>query len=419
MKVSQMAESLIGSEIIKLAQEINEKISKGEKVYNLTIGDFNPKVFPIPSELKEEIIRAINEDETNYPVPNGMPALRGAISEYLQARMGVSYNEQEIVVSGGARPLIYSAYRALVDEGDTVLFPVPSWNNNHYAHMLGAKAVWVETKPENNFMPTAAELKPYIGEASLLGLCSPLNPTGTVFTKEALEEICQLVVKENEARLQSGRKPLYLLYDQIYWVLTHGDTVHHDPVTINPAMRPYTVFVDGMSKAFAATGIRVGWSFGPERIIQKMKGILSHVGAWSPKAEQVAAGRYLKRTEDVDRFLTSFKTAVMDRLEGFYKGFSDLKSEGFPVDAIAPQAAIYLTIKIDLKGKKLPDGTVISTTQQTTKYLLEEAKMGIVPFNAFGASNDSAWYRLSVGTCRMEDVADAIASLRSALSKLS
>ncbi|MCB0430043.1 MAG: pyridoxal phosphate-dependent aminotransferase [Flavobacteriales bacterium] len=418
MKVSHMAENLIGSEIIKLAQEINEKISKGEKIYNLTIGDFNPKVFPIPAEFKQEIIRAFEEDETNYPVPNGMPALRKAISHFLSRRMGASYNEQEILVSGGARPLIYSLYRAVVDEGDTVVYPAPSWNNNHYTQMLGARAISVETRPENNFMPTAEDLAEHLGEATLLSLCSPLNPTGTVFTRQALQDICKLVAEENDRRQNEGRKPLYLMYDQIYWTLTHGETQHFDPVSVQPSLRPYCIFIDGMSKSFAATGVRIGWAFGPEKIIQDMKSILSHVGAWSPKAEQIAAARYLMNDDAIDRYLNTFKSEIMARLEGFYTGFMDLKKDGFPVDAIAPQAAIYLTIQVDLTGKQLPDGTVVSETSQTTQYLLNKAKLGLVPFNCFGSSQDSTWYRLSVGTCTLQDVQDAIASLRNALSQL-
>src|SRR5438105_1260413 len=128
--VSKLAENIIGSEIIKLAAEVNEKIKKGEKIYNLTIGDFNPKVFPIPAELKQGIINAYLDDQTNYPAADGMVELRLAVSKLLKERCDLEYKADEIVVAGGARPLIYALFRALVDPGDTVVFPVPSWNNN-------------------------------------------------------------------------------------------------------------------------------------------------------------------------------------------------------------------------------------------------------------------------------------------------
>ena len=195
-----MAENLIGSEIIKLAGEVKAKIAQGEKIYNLTIGDFNPSLFPIPTALKNEIVEAYVNNETNYPAANGVEELRVQVADFLKTRQGLDYSPNSILISGGARPLIYALYQTVIDKNDTVLFPVPSWNNNHYSHLSGAKQQIIETKPENDFMPTAAELKPYIKEATMIALCSPLNPTGTTFTKEGLAEICQLVLEENQRR---------------------------------------------------------------------------------------------------------------------------------------------------------------------------------------------------------------------------
>lgn len=421
LKVSRMAESLIGSEIIKLAAEVNEKIRNGEKVYNLTIGDFNPKIFPIPAELKREIITAYENDETNYPAADGVAELRKAVANLIEKRQGLKYGADEILIAGGARPIIYSIYRTVLDEGDKVLFPVPSWNNNHYTHMNSGDygyQVFVETTPENNFMPLASELAPHLKNVALVSLCSPLNPTGTTFTKEALAEICDLILAENKRR-GPGQKPLYLLYDQIYWALTFGEVKHYDPVSLRPEMHAYTIFVDGISKSLAATGVRVGWAMGPKRIIDKMKSILSHVGAWAPKAEQVASAKYLADLNQYDKFLDDIRNKVNSRLVAFHKGFQSLKAKGYRVDSIAPQAAIYLTIRLALHGQKTSDGKLLSTTKDVTSYILNEAKVAVVPFYAFGASVDSSWYRLSVGTCRIEDVDAIIQSLEKALSKLS
>lgn len=418
LQVSKIAENIIGSEIIKLAAEVNEKIKQGEKIYNLTIGDFNPKVFPIPTGLKQAIIEEYTNDQTNYPAADGMLELRQSISKLLKERGELNYATDEIVVTGGARPAIYAIFRALVDEGDTVVFPVPSWNNNHYTYLNNAKAVIVETSAENKFMPTAAEIAPYIAEANLLALCSPLNPTGTVFKKEDLESICDLVLEENKARAVSGRKPLYVMYDQIYWALTLGETQHYNPVTLRPEMKPYTLFVDGISKSLAATGVRVGWTMGPKPIVDKIKSILTHVGAWAPKAEQLAVATYLNNLTEYDGFIDHIKSEISARLNGFYEGFQALKAEGHGVDAIAPEAAIYLTVQFNLIGKTW-NGNVLNSTPDVTRFILDEAKVAIVPFYAFGASTDSTWYRLSVGTCSVADVADAIKSLRAALQKLS
>jgi aspartate aminotransferase len=419
LKVSKLAENIIGSEIIKLAAEVNEKIKKGEKVYNFTIGDFNPKIFPIPAGLKKAIIHAYEDDQTNYPAADGMLELRQSVSKLLMERGELDYKVDEIVIAGGARPVIYAIFKALVDADDVVLFPVPSWNNNHYTYLNNAKAVLIETTPENKFMPTAADLKPHISSANLIALCSPLNPTGTTFKKKDLEEICDLILDENAKRQAQNKKPLYLMYDQIYWALTFGETKHYNPVTLRPEMKNYTVFVDGISKSLASTGVRVGWSMGPKKIIDKMKSILTHVGAWAPKAEQMATAVYLNDLKAYDAYLADIKTKINDRLIHFHKGFQSLKTEGFKVDSIAPEAAIYLTVQFLLHGQKTQEGNVLNTTQEVTKYILDEAKVALVPFYAFGASADSSWYRLSVGTCKIEDINDVVGNLRSALAKLS
>ncbi|MBK6444819.1 MAG: aminotransferase class I/II-fold pyridoxal phosphate-dependent enzyme [Bacteroidetes bacterium] len=413
-----MAENLIGSEIIKLAAEIQEKIRNGERIFNYTIGDFDPRIFPIPQELNDEIITAYQNHQTNYPAANGMPELRKVVSEFLNDREGLSYSPDEILISGGARPLIYATYITLLDKGDTVVFPVPSWNNNHYCHLSEARSEFIETQPDNDFMPTAEEIRPHLKNATLLSLCSPLNPTGTVFDKEQLTQICDLVLEENRRR-SPEQKPLYLMYDQIYWVLTFGKTEHFNPVSLRPEMREYTIFIDGISKSLAATGVRVGWAFGPQRIMDKMRAILSHVGAWAPKAEQVATAKYLQNKTALNIFLEKFKAEIDMRLHGFYDGFMELKKAGYKVHAIAPQAAIYLTIQLDLKGMKTKNGVVLETQRDVTQHILDEAKLAVVPFSAFGSSDDSTWYRLSVGTCNASEIPDVFLSLKKVLSELS
>lgn len=416
-KISKLAENIIGSEIIKLASEVNEKIKQGEKIFNMTIGDFNPKQFPIPTELKQYIIDEYEEDQTNYPAADGMLELRQAVSNFLKEKGNMDYASDEILVSGGARPIIYCIFRTLVDPEDTVVFAVPSWNNNHYANLNNAKSVIIEAKAEDNFMPSAKDIAPHIQTATLIALCSPQNPTGTVFSKEGLEAICDLILAENKRRGDS-QKPVYLMYDQIYWQLMMGDTKHYNPVILRPEMKEYTIFVDGISKSLSATGVRVGWTMGPKAIVSKMKSLLSHMGAWAPKAEQLATAKYLNNTAAYDDYMKAQTNEVYMRLKGLYDGFQSLKSEGYQVDAISPQAAIYLTIQFDLRGKTTESGSVLSSTREITKYILDEAKVAVVPFYAFGTSEDSTWFRMSVGTCAVADVEVIISNLRSALSKL-
>jgi aspartate aminotransferase len=417
MKLSHLSQTLIGSEIVKLGGEIRERIRQGEHIYNFTVGDFDPSIFPIPQILEDAIVDAYRQHFTNYPLGEGNLDLREAVSTYLQTFQGLSYAPDEILVASGGRPLIYAFYRAVCDRGDKVIYAVPSWNNNHYTHFVEGEHVVIEATAATNFMPTAEDIRPHIQDAALLSLCSPQNPTGTTFSREGLEAICNLVVEENKRRGPGG-KSLYLLYDQMYWQLTYGAIEHYDPVSLNAEIRPYTVYVDAISKVFAATGVRVGWSTGPKHVLAKMKAILSHVGAWAPMAEQKAVARFLLQDDAIKAYLEHFKSELEYRLRRIYDGIIALKKKGLHVDAVAPEAAIYLTLQCNLVGKKAPDGEVLLTQSDVTAYLLQYAKLAIVPFYAFGAPKSSSWYRLSVGTCKREEVDGMLTQLGEALEQL-
>jgi aspartate aminotransferase len=416
MQLSRLAETLIGSEIVKLGGEIREKIRRGAKIYNFTVGDFDPAIFPIPKELEDGIVDAYRRHFTNYPAAEGNLDLRESISVFIKDRQKLEYSVEEILVSSGGRPLIYSVFRTVVDPGDKVIYAVPSWNNNHYTHLNGGKHIVIEAAAENNFMPTADAIRPHIAGAALLCLCSPQNPTGTTISQKDLSAICELVLEEN-ARRGPEEKKLYVLYDQMYWQLTYGKIVHHDPVSLYPAMREYTVFIDAISKMFAATGVRVGWAIGPAPIMKKMNAIMSHIGSWAPMAEQKATAAFLLKKEAIDAYLEGFKAGLSERLNRIYDGLQRLKKAGHPVDVLAPEAGIYLTIKVDLAGRK-SGGVAIKDQQEVTAFLLNEAGLAVVPFSAFGAPKTSPWYRLSVGTCRTEEIPEMLQKLEEAMKKL-
>ena len=415
-RLSHLAETLIGSEIVRLGADIKEKINKGEKIYNFTIGDFDSSIFPIPKKFEDEIIDAYKDHHTTYPPAEGILALRESVSKFINKREGLDYDASEILIAAGGRPLIYALYRALIDKDDKVIYSVPSWNNNHYVHFVEGQHVVIEAVAENNFMPLAEDIKPHLKGAVLIALCSPLNPTGTIFKKKELEDICDMVLQENMLRGEAEKK-LYVMYDQMYWTLTYGDSVHYNPVTLRPEMKDYTIFIDGISKSFAATGVRVGWALGPKHVLVKMKAINSHVGAWSPMAEQHATAKYLLQTEAIDKYFVHYKKELEDRLRLIHEGFQKLKAEGFSVDSIAPQAAIYLTIQINLTGRKAGD-KILTEQKDVTEYILNEAKLAVVPFYAFGASKNSNWYRLSVGTCKKEEIKEMLEKLKEALKKI-
>ena len=415
--VSKLAQNLIGSEIIKIGNQVNELKAQGAEIANLTIGDLDSNIYPIPAGLKQNIQKAYADNLTNYPPANGLLSLRKAVAKDIKSRWNLDYSPDDILVSGGSRPLIYATFKTIVDEGDKVVYAVPSWNNNHYAYLTSANAVELEVTPEDNFLPTADVITPHLEGAVLLALCSPLNPTGTMFTKEQLSEICEAVIAENKKRGE-GEKPLYLMYDQIYAMLTFGDSEHFNPVSLYPELRDYTIYIDGTSKCFAATGVRVGWSFGPTKVIDRMKALLTHVGAWAPKPEQQAVAEFLDNTPAVNEFVNDFKGKIAHSLEVLHAGIQEMKSKNFAVDSIKPMGALYLTIKLDYVGKTTEDGKVLKDSTDLVFYLIEKAGVALVPFSAFGNSREMPWFRASVGACSVEDLQKMFPKLEAALAKL-
>lgn len=413
-----MAAGLVGSEILAIAADIRERVAKGAEICNLTVGDFSPAQFAIPAVLREGIAAALERGQTNYPPSSGIPELRDAVVRMFERRLGLQYPVSSVLIAGGARPLIYGTYRAVVDPGDRVVFPVPSWNNNHYVEMLGADAVQVSCGPENRFLPTREALARVLPGARLVCINSPLNPTGTAIEADALRGICEEIVAENEARKASGQRPLYLMYDQVYWMLRVPGVEHVTPPGLVPQMADYTIFVDGISKAFAATGLRVGWTVGPADVVERMGVILGHVGAWAPRPEQHASAALLANDAAIDDYVAELMAGLGARLGRLYEGFTALAQEGLAVEAIPPMGAIYLTVRINPFGRRTPSGQKLTTNEEVRRYLLDAARFAVVPFQAFGVAGDEGWFRLSVGAVGLSELDGALERVGQALRAL-
>lgn len=413
--LSALARGVVGSEILRIAGEIRALQARGTPVCNLTIGDFDPRYFPIPAGLLDATRDALANGQTNYPPAEGILPLREEVAKLYARDLGLTYPVESVVIGAGARPLLYGTYRALVDPGDTAVYPVPTWNNNHYAYLSGARGVAVPVTAAANFFPTPDQIRPHLATARLLIVNSPLNPTGTVISKEALTALTVMVVEENLRREKTGQRPLYFAFDQVYWTLTFGHARHHTPVEVVPESAPYVIFLDAISKAFCATGMRVGWGVMPPAIRKRMSDILGHVGAWAPKAEQTGVAKFLAQPEAVYAFRETVRKKLGDRLAALFDGVIAMKRDGFPVDAIEPQGAIYLSARFDLFGRTVK-GVRVRTNEDVRRLLLEEAGLGVVPFQAFGFAGDTGWFRLSVGAVSMDDIAAAFPRLRAMLA---
>ncbi len=405
--LSDLARGVIGSEILRIAAQIRALKAKGAQICNLTVGDFDPAQFPAPAALLDGVRAALAAGQTNYPPSDGVIQLREAVARYYDKRLGLSYPVESVLITGGARPLLYGSYRTVLDPGDVVVYPVPSWNNNHYAYLCGARAVEIPVRAETNFFPTVEELRPHLPYARLILLNSPLNPTGTAIDAEVLRGICEAIVEENRRRERAGGKAAWLCYDQVYWQLVFGGAKHVTPPEVCPDVTPYTIILDAASKSFAATGLRVGWAVMPPAARQRMADILGHVGAWAPRPEQVAMAALLDDAATVDAYLAEMRPRVAARLDRLATGFAAMRKDGLPVEAIAPQGAIYLSVRFALPGR---------TNEETRKLLLDRAGLALVPFQAFGLREESGWFRISVGAVSLAEIDEALPRVRAALA---
>jgi aspartate aminotransferase len=381
----------VGSEIIKISQQIKE-IAKTKPVSNLTIGDFNSKLWPIPSTLRKHIQDAYEWDLTNYPNSQGELELRESVSKHIKHQFNVDYSPEEILIGGGVRPLIYTVYKATVNPGGGVIYPTPSWNNNHYCFLHNAEKQEIECTPENSFFPTVEDIDgKIVDNTSLVCICSPQNPTGRVINPEVLKGICELIVNENKLRAtQVGSRPLYLFFDQIYSDITKEGLFIH-PLTLCPEIKDYLICADGISKSLNATGVRVGWLFGPKDIIGKMTEVLSHIGAWAPKPEQRALDVYIR--EDYEDYIShiNYVTKEYEYISDKICGkLEELKKKGFNVDYQKPDGGIYVSVYLGYVHS-------FSSTEEYISFLINTCGLGIVPFEYFGSKSNKGWFRISIG----------------------
>ncbi|MFT6146655.1 MAG: aspartate aminotransferase [Myxococcota bacterium] len=409
-----LARGMEGSAILAIASAVNVLSDRGVDIANFTVGDFKPSQFSIPPALADGITKHLEAGNTNYPPAIGIPELRAAVRALYKRDLGLDYPEGCVQIGSGARPPLYAAFMTVLEPGDIMVYGVPSWNNPYYAYLNGATAVGVETRAENGFLPTVEDLAPHMRQARLICLNSPLNPAGTAMTKEQLQAICEAIVGENRRRSVIGDRPLILLYDQVYWQLVFGGTEHFTPVGLVPEMAKYTVFIDAISKCWAATGVRLGWAVCPPWMRDRMKPLIGHMGAWAGRAEQHATAELLAEPERLGTWPADFTEQVQVRLKTLRSGLLAMKADGLPVDALEAQGALYLTVKFALLGKTLR-GQPISTDDDIRRYLLEETHTAIVPFTAFGMTNNTGWVRFSIGAVSVEDIEASLGRIRTAL----
>jgi len=278
----------------------------------------------------------------------------------------------------------------------------------------------LQTRPEHNFFPTAGEVAFEIKDPNvkLVCLCSPLNPCGTVIDKEVLRGICDAIVSENISRISRSLPPVHLMFDMVYWPLTYGEAEFRHPIELCPEISRWVIYVDAISKWMVSTGLRLGWAVVPQHLYEPLRDFMGHVGAWAPRPVQVATAKFLRDPNAFKEFREQLRGPLEGRLSFVRNAFKHMKTEGLPVESLVPQGAIYTSVRFDVIGKTTPKGQVLRTNDDIRKYLLNEAHVALVSFQAFYMWEDTGWFRISVGAVGAGALQEGLIRIRDAIKVL-
>ncbi len=404
-RLSQMANSMERSQILAIAAEVRTMIADGKQVTPYTIGDFSPEHFEVPPRFIELMHEALDDGQTNYPPAAGLPELRCALADWMKHRFGLDVGAEGIIVGSGARPVLYAAFRLFLEAGDGLAHGVPAWNNHYYVHLNDAVDISLVGTVESRFLPTAAQLKERIAETRVLVLNSPLNPTGTCFTKEELGAICDVILEENARR---DGKPVMLIYDQVYSTMTAPEIKHVHPVQVRPEMFEYTVTLDAISKSLTGTGLRLGWMALPPSLAAPVIALIGHMGAWPARPIQKAAAGIYSDFDLLENYFDELDEKIAARMEILKTKLSKMHPM---IEIVQPQGGIYLTVRFNLFEK-----IGATSNEEIRQWLLNEAGVAVVPFQAFGLEDESGWFRISIGAVGLEDVVASMDRLEAALN---
>ena len=394
-KLSARLNRLAPSATLVMSQKSSEMKAQGIDVINLSVGepDFNT-----PDAIKELAKQAIDENYSRYsPVP-GYPSLRKAISEKLKNENRLEYSPNEILVSNGAKQCVCNAIMALVDDGEEVIIPAPYWvSYPQMVKLAGGEPVVVPTGFGQNFKMTAQQLEAAITpKTRMLILCSPSNPTGSVYTKEELRTIADVVLAHDD---------LFVLADEIYEHINY--TGHHESIGQFDGMKERAIIINGVSKAYAMTGWRIGFMAAPEWIVKgcnKLQGQYTS-GACSV-SQKAAEAAYVLPQDCVEEMRQAFERR-RDLIVALAKDIPGLEVN-------VPEGAFYLFPKCDSFFGKSDGTTTIASSTDLALYLLDRAHVATVAGDAFG---DPECFRMSYATSDT-NIREAMRRIKEALSAL-
>lgn len=396
MELSNKAKQINPSITLEITAKAKELKESGVDVVSFGAGepDFNT-----PQNIIDAAIKAMEEGKTKYTPTNGVLEVRKAIAKKLKEDNGLNYKENQIVVSTGAKQSLANAFMSILNEGDEVIIPVPYWvSYPELVKLSGGVPIYVNTKKENDYKYTIEELNKVVTKnTKAILLNSPNNPTGSVYSREELLDIANFA-KEND---------LIIISDEIYEKLIYDDKQHISVASLNEDAYNRTIVINGLSKTYAMTGWRVGYSACSEKIAKLMVAIQSHVTSNINSISQYAAIEALNGSQE------SIKSMIVE-FEKRRNYMIDRISKMENITLIRPSGAFYIMVCIKEYFGKSINGNVINSSLEFSKSILEEEKVAVIPGIAFGLDD---YIRLSYATS-LEIIQEGLDRIENYLSKL-
>ena len=390
--LAERVKRLAESPTMAISAKAKELRAKGINVISFSAGEPD---FDTPEHIKEAGVKAIEEGFTKYTPPAGIQELREAVAEKFRVENNIDYEPSQIVITDGAKQALFSLFLSVIDPEDEVIIPVPYWvTYPEQVKLADGKPVFVETKEENDFKITVEELERATSDKTkALILCSPSNPTGSVYRKDELEKIAEFCV-ENQ---------ILIVSDECYEKLIYEGEKHVSVASLSPEVKEWTVTINALSKTFSMTGWRVGFAGGPKEIIKAMIKInsqsISNVNSIAQKAGVVA----LRESKS---FLKEWIKAYDERRRYMVEALNSIPG----VRCRLPKGAFYAFPNVE----KLMEKANVDSDVELASILLEEARIAVVPGSAFGMNG---YLRLSYATS-MEDIKEGLSRFKKFAERL-
>ncbi|WP_027717215.1 pyridoxal phosphate-dependent aminotransferase [Desulfovirgula thermocuniculi] len=396
MRIARRAREINPSPTLAIDARAKELVASGVKVFNFSAGEPD---FDTPPHIKEAAVAALERGMTKYTPVGGTPELRKAICRKLKDENGLDYQPEQIVVSAGAKHSLYNAMQVLLEPGDEVILPLPYWVSYlEQIKLAGAVPILVQTRPENGFKLTAEELLSAVTRRTRMVIInSPGNPTGAVYTREELQSLGEVIEKNN----------LIVISDEIYEKLVYDGCQHVSIASLSSDLKERTVVINGVSKAYAMTGWRIGYAAAPVAVAKAMVDFQSHTTSNPTSIAQAASVAALCGSQEpLQQMVGEFRRRrdyMWERLNAM-PGISCLK----------PQGAFYLFPSVAALIGRSYKGQPIRGSGDLARILLEEAQVAVVPGVAFG---DDRYLRLSYATS-MEDIVEGLDRMEEVLRQV-